>query len=265
VQGGDPNVAPEEADTVTVGLVYRPQWLPGFSASLDWLRVQLEGAIEQLPAQRVLDLCAAGDQDQCARISRDPATNIILFVPQTFQNLSQVNLEAVDLELSYARPVNLLGGNERLSVRLFGTYLIENSTTSSQGVKTDATGDVVLQNFGKRANLALNYSNGPFNWNLQGRYNGGGKLSSTYNLFNEALGRVVYNVADNSIGSSVYWDTRLGYDIPVAGGDLELFANVNNLFDRSPPMVLGLNSSLQTGGGFDLLGRSYAVGINLRF
>jgi iron complex outermembrane receptor protein len=267
VQGGDPNVAPEEADTFTVGLVYRPDWLEGFSVSADWLSVSLKGAIEQLPAQRVLDLCAAGDQDQCARISRDPVSNIILFVPQTFQNLSKVSLEAVDLELSYGRRVTIVGGNERLAVRLFGTYLIENSTTSSQGVKTDATGDVLLQNFEKRANLSLNYTNGPFSWNMQGRYNGGGKLSSTYNLYNATPGmeRVVYNVADNSIGSTVYWDTRLGYDIPVARGSLEVYANVNNLFDRDPPMVLGLNTSFQVAGGYDVIGRTYAVGVNLRF
>jgi hypothetical protein len=265
VQGGDPNVAPEEADTFTVGLVYRPEWLNGFSVSADWLRVSLKGAIEQLPAQRVLDLCAAGDTDQCARITRDPTTNIILFVPQTYQNLSEVNLEAVDLEFSYARPVTILGGNENLTLRLFGTYLVENSTTNSQGVKTDSTGDVLLQYFKKRANLSLNYGNGPFNWNLQGRYNGGGKLSSTYNLYNATLDRVVYNVADNTVGSTVYWDTRLGYDIPVSSGSLELYANVNNLLDRSPPIIYGLNSSLQTGGGYDVIGRSYAVGFNLRF
>jgi iron complex outermembrane receptor protein len=265
VQGGDPNVAPEEADTFTLGLVYRPRWLNGFSISADWLRVSLKGAIEQLPAQRVLDLCAAGDQDQCARISRDPVSNTILFVPQTFQNLSEVYLEAVDLEFSYGRDVTILGGNERLALRLFGTYLIENSTTNSAGLKTDSTGDVFLQYFEKRVNLSLNYSNGPVNWSLQGRYNGGGKLSSTYNLFNAGLDRVVYNVADNTIGSTVHWDTRIGYDIPVARGNLELYANINNLLDREPPRVPGLNTAFQTAGGYDVIGRTYALGVNLRF
>lgn len=265
VQGGDPNVAPEEADTYTVGLVYRPDWLQGFSASVDWLSVSLKGAIEQLPAQRVLDLCAAGDTDQCARISRDPTTNIILFVPQTYQNLSKVKLEAVDVEFSYFRPVTIFGGSERLGVRLFGTYLLENSTTNSQGVTTESTGDVVLQQQRRKVNLSLNYNNGPFNWNLQGRYNGGGKLSSTYNLFSTSLNRVNYNVADNTVGAVVYWDTRFGYDIPVGAGSMELFMNVNNLLDRAPPRVLGLNNAFQVGGGYDQIGRTFALGLNLRF
>jgi iron complex outermembrane recepter protein len=265
VQGGDPNVAPEEADTYTVGLVYRPEWLPNFSASVDWLQVSLKGAIEQLPAQRVLDLCAAGDADQCARISRDPTTNMILFVPQTFQNLSKVYLEAVDVEFGYSHAVNWFGGNERLGVRLFGTYLIENSTTNSQGVKTESTGDSAQQLFERKANLSLNYSNGAFSGNLQARYIAGGKLSSLYNLYSPTLDRVNYNVADNSIGSVFYWDTRIGYELPVAGGNLELFANVNNLLDRDPPLVLGLNSSAQIGGGFNTLGRTFVLGVNMKF
>ena len=35
-----------------------------------------------------------------------------------------------------------LGGNERVTFRLMGTFLLENSTTSSAGVKVDLTGSV---------------------------------------------------------------------------------------------------------------------------
>ena len=268
VQGGDPSVSPETAKTFTVGLVYQPQWLSGFSMSVDWLKVALKGAIEQLPAQRVLDLCAAGDQDQCARISRDPTTNMILFVPQTYQNLSKVDLEAVDVEMGYSRPITLFGGSERLGVRVFGTYLIESSNTNSAGLKTETTGDVNQQLFKKKANLTLNYGNGPFNWNLQARYLGAAKLNTAWNLFSTSLNRVNYNVADNRIGAVVYWDTRLGYDIPLGNGTMELFANVNNLLDRDPPNVLGVNTSnqVQTGGtAYNILGRSYVVGVNVKF
>src|SRR6185369_5016122 len=46
VIGGNPNLTPEEANTFTAGVVYRPNWLPGFDVSVDWLRVSLKGAIE---------------------------------------------------------------------------------------------------------------------------------------------------------------------------------------------------------------------------
>jgi outer membrane receptor protein involved in Fe transport len=63
----------------------------------------------------------------------------------------------------------------------------------------------------------------------------------------------------------VYWDTRLAYRIPLSGGDLELFGNVQNLFDRDPPLVLQQGIGLQTAGGYDQIGRRYVVGVNLKF
>jgi len=269
VSGGNPNVNPEEADTFTAGIVYRPDWLQGLDMSVDWMRVSLEGAIEQLPAQRVIDLCyQQGDQDQCSLIVRDPVTNFILFIPQLYQNLSKSKVEAVDAELGYSRAVTIFGGAERLSARVMGTRLLENSTTSSQGVKTDQTGSVTAQLFKTKVNASLNYDNGPFGWNLQARYIGGGNLNNLYNTertFNDGSKHVVYDVADNTIGGSVYFDTRISYEIGLGEGKLEVFGFVNNLFDRDPPLVLAEGAAVQTGGGYDVIGRRYTVGVNLRF
>jgi iron complex outermembrane recepter protein len=277
VSGGNPEVEPEEADTFTAGIVYRPNWLQGLDMSVDWLSVDLEGAIEQLPAQSVVNQCYLdGDQDQCARIIRDPATNLILFIPQLYQNISKSKLEAIDAEIGYTRGINLLGGNEQISMRLLGTYLLENSTTNTAGVKTDLTGGVNEQLMKTRINASFNYDNGPFNWNLQARYLGGGELSARYNqerlLGTVAAGvttvtgsAVIYDVADNDIGTAVYWDTRVGYDIALGDGMLEIYANVNNLFDKQPPLVLGEAIAFQTGGGYDTIGRFFTLGLNLRF
>jgi hypothetical protein len=233
---------------------------------VDWLQVKLKDAIEQLPAQRVIDLCYVdGDTDQCNRIFRDSGTGFILFIPQTATNLNKSYHESVDVEVGYSRRVNLFGGNERVGLRIFATHLIENSTTNSVGVKSDTTGSVPLQFFEDKINANFNYSNGPFRWNLAARYNGGGTLNTAFNVFRPAVGAVVYEVADNTIGSTTYFDTRFGYDINVRGGELELFANVTNLFDREPPLVLGENTSTQTTSAYDVLGRRYVVGVNLRF
>jgi iron complex outermembrane recepter protein len=289
INGGNPDLVPEEADTLTAGFVYRPTWAPGFDMSVDWLRVSLKNAIEQLLAQRVIDSCYfESDAAQCARIVRDPSTNTILFIPQTQYNLSKSRHESVDVEFGYQRRVHLLGGEgERLSARLFTTYLIENSTTNSQGVKNDFTGNVPLQNFKKKATLNLSYGNGAFNWNLTGRLIAGGILGTASGNYNQIRDlativpptppatvpsavtpngqAVIYDVADNTLGTMVYWDTRVGYNIPMGGGQMELFANITNLLDRDPPLVLGEAIIAQTGGGFDELGRRFVLGFNLKF
>jgi iron complex outermembrane receptor protein len=114
----------------------------------------------------------------------------------------------------------------------------------------------------------MNYNNGPFNWNLQARYLGGGDLNARYNqerALSNGTTAIIYDVADNKIGTAVYWDTRLGYQIPMGDGSLEIYGNVNNLFDKDPPIVRGESIAFQTGGGYDVIGRYFTVGFNLKF
>lgn len=267
VSGGNPNIEPEVGNTFTVGLVYQPAWLRGFDISVDWLRVELTDAIESFSAQQIVDQCYLnGDQDQCARITRDASTgtDLIVFVNQSKQNINKANFDGVDFELGYTRAVSLLGGAERISARLFGSYLIEASTTNYFGVKVDNTGSVPFQYFTKKMNLNLNYINGPFNWSINGRYNNGGTTVKTWNQ-PDANGVVNWNAADNHTGASVYWDTRLAYRVPLGSGDLEVFGNVQNVFDRDPPLVLQQGVGFQTAGGYDQIGRRYVMGLNLRF
>jgi outer membrane receptor protein involved in Fe transport len=268
VSGGNPNIKPEVGNTFTAGVVYRPDWLAGFDMSADWLRVQLNDAIESLSPQQIVDQCYLnGDEDQCAHITRDASTGTdrIIFINVQKQNINKALFNGVDFELGYSHGVNLLGGGERISARLIGTYLIEASTTNFSGVKTDNTGSLPLQYFTKKINLSLNYTRGGFGWNLNGIYNNGGTTNLNWNR-PDASGTINWNSADNHTGASVYWNTRLSYRRPVgSGGELEFFGNVTNLFDRDPPLVLTQGIGTQTAGGYDQIGRRYATGINLRF
>jgi outer membrane receptor protein involved in Fe transport len=126
------------------------------------------------------------------------------------------------------------------------------------------TGSVPAQYFTKKVNLSLGYSRGGLSWNLNGRYNNGGANSLAWNL-PDANGVTNWNVADNHTGGSVYWDTRLSYRMDLGGADVELIGNVQNLFDRDPPLVLLQGVGAQTSGGYDQIGRRYVVGLNLRF
>ncbi|MFO1502425.1 MAG: TonB-dependent receptor [Steroidobacteraceae bacterium] len=267
VSGGNPQIRPEVGNTFTVGLVYQPQWLQGFDLSVDWLRVKLTDAIESFTVQQIVDQCYLnGDQDQCARITRDTSsgTDLIVFVNQSKQNINKSMFDGIDFEVGYSHAVSLLGGNERIGARLFGTYLMESSTTNFFGLKTDNTGSVPAQLFKKKANLVLNYSNGPFSWNMNGRYIGGGVTTPTWNQPNATTGAIKWDVADNHIGGSVFWDTRVAWRMSVAAGELELFANVQNLFNRDPPLVLTQGIGTQTAGNYDQIGRRYVAGVNLK-
>src|SRR5690606_5375721 len=65
LSGGNPNVQPEEADTITAGIVYQPNWLDGYSASLDWYSIEIDGAMAQLQSQIIVDNCFRGELSLC--------------------------------------------------------------------------------------------------------------------------------------------------------------------------------------------------------
>jgi len=266
VQGGNPEVDPEEADTYTVGFVYRPQWLPGFDLSVDWLSVDVSGSIEQFTAQQIVDACyIQGDQDQCANILLD-ANGEFNLINQTFQNVSKARISGIDFEIGYSRPVNILGGGERLGVRVFASYLQENSTTNSAGIKTDRAGQVNVFALPEwKATASISYSRGPFRSFLQLRYIGEG----VYDTQN-GIGTNNWIVADNDIGSITYVDARISWDMSFGNGTLELFGNVTNLFDRDPPIIPSYSPAVAApaqynAGLYDVIGRRFVVGANLRF
>jgi outer membrane receptor protein involved in Fe transport len=272
VQGGNPNVKPEEADTTTVGFVYRPEAVSGLDVAIDWYQVKLQGAIEAYTAQQIIDLCYLfNDQEQCQYIERDPVSGLIQFVNQSYQNISQAEVGGVDLEVVYSRDVDALGGGQ-LTLRYLSSYLNDNATTGATGVRVDRAGETggTAPGFASlpewKHTLSAGYARGPFNVYLQGRYIDSGLLSATNNVLNAQTGSVLYNVADNTVDSVFYVDGRVSWTFDTANGEIELYGNVNNLLDEDPPVTaawgaFGANSTQTNSALFDLLGRRYMIGV----
>jgi iron complex outermembrane recepter protein len=209
--------------------------------------------------------------DQCKNITLDP-TGELAFINQTFQNVSEAKISGVDLEMGYSRPIELFGGGERLALRLFASYLAENSTTSSTGVKTDRAGQVGGQTGATTFSLpqlkmtaTLNYSRGAFGSFVQLRYIGDG----VYDTQN-GIGANNWIVADNHIGSITYVDARLSWDTKVGDSQVEIYGNATNLFDRAPPLTPMFSAATAApaqynAGLYDVIGRRFAIGVNVRF
>ncbi|MDT8398330.1 MAG: TonB-dependent receptor [Pseudomonadales bacterium] len=260
--GGNPNADPEKADTLTIGAVYQPSFLEGFSISVDWYDIDIGDALAQLNNQDVVDGCFQGAQDLCQFVIRDPITNVITRVDSLFINVSDQKLKGIDLETRYTTEITLLGGDESLSWRLFGNWVDEN-TRSLPGAAPDAPRDNIgLEQPEFRITTNIAYSNGPFRAFLQGRWLDGHTLNRN---FVEGV-----TIDDNTVPSIFYTDLNLSYTMEVGGQEFGLFANVTNLFDRDPPQTpttpgftggtAGPNASL-----YDTIGRRYVVGMNVRF
>lgn len=276
--GGNPAVKPEEADTTTVGIVLQPSFLEGFQASIDWYDIQISGAIAQLTAQQLVDGCAVlGDQTLCQYVIRsgNPQTGPIERIDSLFINLAEQIMEGIDVELSYRRPVTLLGGGaESIGARVFGSRLLHNSTQNRGAALDERVGQISILGLPKnKATAILTYTNGPYSGTVIGRYIGGGILDRTLvesdvPLRNPTPGATITTIDDNTVGSVFYTDLTLGWR-PESIEGLHVYGTVTNLLDRAPPMApsaIGRTGPTETNIGlYDMIGRRYVLGVNYRF
>ena len=255
--GGNVNVEPEEADTITAGLVFQPTGLDGFSISADWYEIDLSDAIAQLSSQDVVNGCFAGDQTLCQYVLRDPITNTIVRVDNLFINLANQRISGTDLEMNYV--ANL--GRGDLSWRLFLTQLNENSVQNPGGPKDDRAGQVAGGLFSLpeyKVTTNVTYSAGAFSLFLQGRWIDSGILDRT---------RIEgVHIDDNTVDSVFYTDLNAVYRI-TGQREWEIFFNVTNLFDEEPPyapQIVGRTGTNEFNAALhDVLGRRFAAGFRL--
>ena len=75
---GNANLKPEKGQTTQVGLVWQPDFLPGFQTSIDYYRIAVKGAIASLGLQTVEDLCfnSGGTSPFCAQQYIQTANNV---------------------------------------------------------------------------------------------------------------------------------------------------------------------------------------------
>jgi iron complex outermembrane receptor protein len=71
LQGGNPDLQPEEAETLTIGFVATPTFLPGFSASVDYYNIDITDAISTVGSSVTMQLCYL--QGDAGRVSAHPA------------------------------------------------------------------------------------------------------------------------------------------------------------------------------------------------
>jgi outer membrane receptor protein involved in Fe transport len=272
--GGNPFLDPETSTTYTYGVVYQPEWLPGFSGSVDYWKVDIAGAIGTLGFQRIIDDCfnSGGAASVCSLITRDATTNRLSQVRNISQNIAASAGRGLDLEAGYRRPVTLFrDGGESLAARVFWSHLIENSSMTDRTQATtyfDSAGQTGLGVLPEDAITGtLTYAAGAFNLTASARYIGKGIYNKRYNLPTATRP----DVADNTIGSVTYVNLSGGYTWEVSGGKLELYADVQNLLDRDPPIVpaqfdasLGQTGNQVNAGLFDLLGRRFTLGVRYR-
>ncbi len=277
VLGGTPTLDPEHGDVVTLGLVYEPSWLNGFSTTVDVWQTKLNDAIGQLGTQNMLNACfgstAGAPSPVCSLITRR-ADGTIQYVTDVDENVGNFKTRGVDIGFKYRFDTAM--GNFRLS--LDSTYLdtfdvdlqyhgvhvadLENAGT----FLSSANGG--MGNYSKwRALGSINWSKGIWDasWNM--RYVDGFTVGST------ALTGTCANIGlpqgspgcQFSIGAYTYHNFQMG--VKFLGDKIKLRVGVDNVNDKVPP-ILYQNNSLNGNTDertFDTVGRYYWMNVGVTF
>lgn len=117
VTQGNPLLTEETADTYTVGFVFQPDFLPGFSLTADYWDISIDDAIQAVSSQNIVNGCYQGPSlneafcDLSARNSNPASAQFggFNFLRQTTLNFNKAESNGIDFSAKYAFEVGAHG------------------------------------------------------------------------------------------------------------------------------------------------------------
>ena len=273
LSGGNPNLEAEVSRSLTLGGVFTPTFVPGFSVSVDFYRIRLKKAIQSVLAQTILNSCydlPTINNPFCSQFERDPtgatANNGLPYgiVPNSLLsgplNYAAFNTKGLDFEVAYRSRIGSLG---RIDTRVNWTHVIE--LTNFINPTDPDFGNRILSELGDpkdAANWNTTFQTGRFTLGYQMRYVGR-MVTNLYEDFFEFEGRAPQNPdwADRRwFPRRFYHDARVAVDV---GPKFNFYMGVDNLTDEQPPYAttgIGAGSSI-----YDSIGRFFYAGVKANF
>jgi outer membrane receptor protein involved in Fe transport len=290
VNAGNPNLLPETSDSFTLGAVFQPEFIAGFSFTVDYFNIKVKNVISGLTGQAIINRCyddpTGIDNPFCAavfrRTSPDPvlngtflgqttrrlenraqdtiptAGNGISFLNAPF-NFAALEREGIDFDFAYRAR---LGGETVLNLRAIVSYLMksENFTYITQPDRSDrihgTLGDPIWA-----ASFNANLDFGAVDLTYSASYVGRQTILSYETQFTHQ-GRGPTNPDARPFRyypDVLYHNFRIGVD-PTE--KFSFYAGVDNVLNRRPPYDL---TGLEAGSPFSPTGRFFYAGAEVRF
>jgi outer membrane receptor protein involved in Fe transport len=256
--GGNPDLQPEEADTITVGFVIDP--MDTMTISVDYWNIEITDTISNIGATTILEQCGLYGV-LCDQVVRNPQGNLWQgtagYVADTDLNLGENVWEGIDLAASWE--ADALDGT--FTTELIGTYMLTKETTPLPAVPTsayDCVGLISTRCFPSpewRHTVSVSYDSNEW-WSVEGRW--------------RYFQGVDYDGSTDTVAQAEMSKSQSYFDLNAALTIMEnhdISIGVNNVLDEEPPVVGGtLTTNANTIAGFyDTLGRFLYVKGTMRF
>ncbi|HEX6572001.1 MAG TPA: TonB-dependent receptor [Steroidobacteraceae bacterium] len=272
--GGSLELTPETADSYTVGFVFQPAFLEGFSLTVDYFNIQVEDVILTIPPTITLAECInTGNPVFCDKVQRDSEGTLWLLpeaqVEALNENIGGLDTSGYDIEVAYTTPIGDMGS---LVFRLNGTLLDELTTEPIAGSgsigKYDCVGlfgpTCTTPNPEWRHMARLTWQT-PWNMDLSLGWRHFDAVEVDLSDSNPLL-------ADDFAPADAELDAQDYLDIAGAWTFMDAYTvrlGINNVLDDDPPV----SSQVGTGAGngntypqvYDALGRYVFVNLSAKF
>ncbi len=262
--GGNPNLEPEEADTITFGVVVDP--LDSLTVSVDYWDISIDKTIDRIGGpdspEIILDQCALNGQ-LCDLINRGLGGNLwvgqVGYIEHLMKNIGEQHWSGIDLAAAY----RLDAFSGAWAFDLIGTYMLSKEVTpiASDPTSTyDCVGLISTKCFPApewRHTLTASYDSKEF-WSVTGmwRFFGGVDYDG-----------VTDEIVGDEMGAMNYFDLNAVFNFLE---DHSVIVGINNVFDVEPPLVgdtmnLTHGNANAVAGFYDTLGRFFYTKVTMRF
>jgi len=226
---GNSTLQPETAVTNTLGFVYSPSYLPGFTASVDWYRIKITNEISAVSATWVANQCYQYNNPVfCGAIQRNAAGEITTLSRGNL-NLGAMQTDGADLSLAYRFPMTKYG---RFGLRSDTSYVHSFKTKASADAEwIDYVGEYYYNRFKSVNSVDWSLGNWSATWTARIYSPVRDQCWDTDVECTNPGGAASWGTDYNKLGALVYHDVNVGYKTPWKG---QIMAGINNVFEKKP-------------------------------
>jgi iron complex outermembrane receptor protein len=282
----NPNLKPEDSETVSVGFVYTPKFVPGLTLSSDIWQIERTGVVQSAFLDAVLARELAGTLIPPERVERLPSGDIgRIVVP--YQNEASETANGIDFGIQYVKETSIGTFTSLTQVTYLNSFEVvrvaggpteelvgrtTNPSASNEGYyrwKADTRLDWAWNGFDiigtmryidgfdeEDPDLNPHHVDGTFTFDIQASYEfkyAESKAATTYSK-------------DAKAPATVQSESTLSICQRLLNG-LRFTVGCNNIFDRDPPLAFGQGGNAVGYPGFtcDATGRFIYVRVTKKF
>lgn len=271
---GNENLKAETSDSLTLGVVYQPEFMDNLNIAVDYYDIEIEDGIGAPSTSFIVNQCYTSEDfsatacdsilgpdavDTAALSGSDyrDAQGYISGVNAITQNISTFETSGVDFDVNWNDTV----ANGLLTLRLDGTYLKDYSYQVQEGAEPLE----LAGKFGADTNLAGRIAAfSKWRTNFTASYKVDEVAVSWTSRFQSGVDDINYDSSNvsSSVGSYIYHDMQASYFF---NPETTFTLGIRNVFDKQPPYVTNNNSMNTLNTSYDTAGQYWYARVGFRF